>query len=153
MIAKLIVSVAILSVLVFISCSGGGVESTFEKMRNMACSGNVEGFFNYVDKDAVKESFKHETLDKFTQNASESMLAERSQGMSKQYKRTIMSGYMKSLWGNYKHWVELGESGPLCKMEITKTKGDSVTINIPGHPDVIWGFQKSDEGWELVSIL
>ncbi len=153
MITKLIALAFMLPVLISFSCGGGGPELTVEKMRALACGGDVEGFFSYIDKDAVKESVKQNTIDKFTQSASEGTLAERSQGMSKRYEESMVPAYMKTLWGNLDSWVELGESGPLCKMEITKIKGDSITISLPGQPGVIWVFKKSDGGWKLVSIL
>ncbi len=47
----------------------------------------------------------------------------------------------------------MGESGPLCNMKVINIDGNSITVNIPGHPDSLWGFDKLNGEWKLVSIL
>ncbi len=145
--------ILILSIAVLVSCNGDSIESAFQKMRQEACSSNYEGFFQYIDKQAIRENFKQDTIDKFTEGVSEDKLSERSQGMPRDYEDKIVPEHMKTLWGNYEDWVNMGESGPLCKMTIIKIYGNSITVNVPGYPDALWGFEKSNGKWELVSIL
>lgn len=152
---RLFISIMILSLSIsaLVSCSRDSVESTFQNMRKEACSANYEGFFQYIDKQAVRDNFKKQTIGNFTEGASEGKLSERSQGMPGNYEEEIVAEHMKTLWANYENWLNMGESGPLCKMKAIKVDGNSITVNIPGHPDSIWGFDKSTGGWKLVSMF
>lgn len=151
----LFISIMILSLSIAIlgSCSGESVESAFHNMRQKACDSDYQGFFQYIDKQAVRDNFKKDVVNNFTRGASEGKLSERSQGMTANYEEEIVPEHMKTLWENYKNWLNMGESGPLCKMSIINVDGNSVTANIPGHPDTIWSFNKSSGTWKLVSIL
>lgn len=142
-----------LSISVLGSCSRESVESTFQNMRQQACSSNYKGFFQYIDKQAVRNNFKKDTIDNFTEGASEGKLSERSQGVPGSYENEIVPKHMKTLWANYENWLNMGESGPLCNMKVINIDGNSITVNIPGHPDSLWGFDKLNGEWKLVSIL
>lgn len=150
---SLVPLVVIISIALLVSCSKDSVEGAFENMRQQACNSDKEGFFEYIDKQAVKENFKKDTVDNFTQGSGEAKLSERSQGMSRSYKDEIVPEHMKVLWAKYNEWLGKGQLSPLCNMSIFRTNGNSVTVKIPGHPDSIWSFQKTDGKWRVVSIL
>lgn len=148
------ISLSVFAILVLIiSCSQESIQNTIDSMRKEACNANYEGFFQYVDKRAVRKNFKEHTMKEFTQGATEAKLSERSQEIPVDYKNEFVPEHMRDLWSNYENWIDSGQSGPLCKMKIDKIDGDSVTVNIPGHPDAIWGFQKIDGTWKLQSIM
>jgi len=113
----------------------------------------IKTFFKNVDKQAVRDNLKKDTIGNFTESASEEKLSERSQEMPENYEEEIVPEYMRTLWANYENWLNMRESGPLCKMKVININGNSITVNIPGYPDSLWGYDKSNGGWKLVSII
>lgn len=147
-----IIVFTVFSVVVLMSCGGENPKTTFVKMRQDACNSNPEGFFKYLDKQAVRDKFERATIDKFTQGSSEDKLSERSQAMPRNLKNEYVTEHMNTLWSKYENWIDLGKDGPLCKMEIINSEGSIITINIPGEPNEVWGFNKSDSKWKVVFI-
>lgn len=146
---KILVAFAVIALM---SCSGENIKTTFIKMRQYACNSNTQEFFQHIDKQAVRGRFAQSTIDRFTQGASEDKLSERSQGMSPNLKNKYVSEHINTLWSKYENWIDLGKDGPLCKMEILKSEDAMITIHIPGEPDEVWGFYKSNTRWKVVSI-
>ena len=64
-------SFLILLVLILISSCGEQLENpvqVFIEMKSLACAGDVEGFYSYIDKTTVEKNFKKMTLQRMRGN-------------------------------------------------------------------------------------
>jgi len=64
-------SFLILLVLILISSCGEQLENpvqVFIEMKSLACAGDVEGFYSYIDKTTVEKNFKKMTLQRMRVN-------------------------------------------------------------------------------------
>lgn len=154
--------------LLLISCSKGGPEETFELMRQEACEGDVEGFFSYIDTDAVARDYNRQVTDRLIQ-ANENLnlilklilyttallniydILELPDGT---YATPSSAEFLdRLLWKYFKADIKKGEQSELCSIEIESSDGknDNITFSFKDE-DYIWKFKKAGKSWKLISV-
>ena len=132
----------------------GPIEIT-EDIRAMACAGELQGFYSYIDKEAVEHSLKKTELERMRKDFIFSSQAEPDGKLG--VKDIIVNSVPELIslkWQMIDDQVRAGEFGPICNMEIVRVKDEesAVKIKFPGGERTTWSFAKVGEEWKLVSI-
>ena len=126
-----------------------------EDMRARACRGEVEGFNDYIDKEAVEKELKRDELQRLRKEYVYSSSRE-PDGSVKVKERVIneLPELLLLKWELFNDQVRAGKFGPICNMEIVRVgEGEgSVKLKFPGGERSLWRFGKVGEDWKLVSI-
>ena len=159
---------AIIMALALSSCSGGSLEATVEQMRQEACEGDVEGFFSYIDTDAVARDYNWQVADRKIQANEDLNLILKLIV----YTNALLNIYDiiplydgtyatpstaefldRLLWKYFKADIKKGEQSELCSIEIdgSDTRNGNITFSFKDE-DYIWKFKKADKSWKLVSV-
>jgi len=157
-----------IAALLLISCSEGGPEETFELMRREACEGDVEGFFSYVDTDAVARDYNRQVADRLIQ-ANEDLnpilklilytpallniydILPLPDGT---YATPSTAEFLdRLLWKYFKADIKKGEQSDMCSIEIESSdRENNITTFTFKDEDYIWRFKNAGESWKLVSV-
>jgi len=121
-------------------------------MMDRACERDVEGFFNYVDKDSVVKSMEGGMQEKADAMEASSEGDEKSVEMA----RKLMKGMTSLVWMAYEVDIKRGNQSSFCQMDIVDEEktagGGTVTIELPNGLQQKWGFSKTGDAYTLVSI-
>lgn len=134
-----------------LSC-GDDPMPVFEKMKTEGCEADVQGFFSHIDKTAVRDNFTKDTLDKIKDGAYEDMLSERAQELTGHAWDSMASEYTEAVWKEYTGEVLKGKTGKICRMQIVTVNKNTVTVKMPGEPDIVWVFGKPGDALKVVSV-
>ncbi len=144
----------ILTALCLSACSSGNseIEPIFNSMKEAGCQEDMEGFFSNVSMNAMRNNFNKDTVDNIMGGAYEDKLSERAQELSGDEWEKMASRYVLSVMQHYRDEVNKGQTGQICKMQIVTVKKNTVTVKMPGEPDIKWVFGQSGKKLKLVSV-
>lgn len=147
-------TVIILAALCLSACSSGNseIKTVFESMKEAGCQKDIEGFYSHVSMNAIRNNFDKDTVDKIMGGAYEDKLSERAQELSGDEWEQMASRFVLEVMNQYKDEVIKGKTGKICKMQIVSVHKDTVTVKMPGEPDIIWIFGESGEKLKLVTV-
>ena len=158
----------IIMALALSSCSGGSPEETFELMRQEACKGDVEGFFSYVDTDAVARDYNWQVADRLIQENEDLNLITKLT----LYTNALLNIYDilelpdgtyatpssaefldRLLWKYFKADIKKGEQSEMCSIEIESSdiENNNITFSFKDE-DYKWKFKNAGKSWKLVSV-
>lgn len=126
-----------------------------EDMRARACGGELAGFNDYIDKEAVEHELKKSELERMRKDFVYSTHKEPDGSLKV---RNIIVNTVPELlslkWQLLNNQVSAGEFGPICNMELVRVgkNGSEVKIKFPGGERSTWRFAKIGQKWKLVSI-
>lgn len=167
-IATLTAIAALTLSLLLSSCSGDSLEDTVEKMRAEACAGNVEGFFSYVDTDAIARDYNRQVANRLIQENEDLNLILKFILYSKAhleiydilplydgtYATPSTAEFLdRLLWKYFKADIKKGEQSEMCSTEIdsSDTKNNIITFSFK-EEDYKWKFKNTGKSWKLVSV-
>jgi hypothetical protein len=134
------------------SCSPSP-KSTVDSMRVKACSGDIQGFFAYIDKTQVAESLKGELTGAGDQPADGWDRIGKAIGEA--VAGAIVPGMAELIWTKYEDEIKKGKSGSLCNIQIVKEekldKIAKVTVVFPSGKQQTWVLAKYDK-WLVTAI-
>ena len=150
-------SVLLLFILI---CSCGDHSETpiqlTERMKTLACAGDIEGFYSYVDKLSVEKNLKKIALEKIRENiAGKGQIKNTDPNAVRELKEIVIPSLIVLKWEVMNRELELGEAGSFCNMKVHSETEDNNTINLefPDGKNSTWGFEKRSGKLILVSIL
>jgi len=152
-------SFLILLVLILISSCGEQLENpvqVFREMKSLACAGDVEGFYSYIDKTTVEKNFKKMTLQRMRGNT---INEKERKGVDpygiREMIEVVIPNLMILKWEIMSQELKLGEAGSLCNMEVVRElEGeDAIELEFPDGKRSAWGFEKKSGEFALISIL
>jgi len=152
-------SFLILLVLILISACGEQLENpvqVFREMKSLACAGDVEGFYSYIDKTTVEKNFKKMTLQRMRGNTIDE---KERKGVDPYEIREMIEVVIPNLmilkWEIMSQELKLGEAGSLCNMKVVRElEGeDAIELEFPDGKRSAWGFEKKPGELALISIL
>ncbi|MEE9175813.1 MAG: hypothetical protein V3U19_06520, partial [Thermodesulfobacteriota bacterium] len=152
-------SFLILLVLILISSCGEQLENpvqVFREMKSLACAGDVEGFYSYIDKTTVEKNFKKMTLQRMRVNT---INEKKRKGVDpygiREMIEVVIPNLMILKWEIMSQELKLGEASSLCKMEVVRElEGeDAIELEFPDGKRSAWGFEKKSDEFALISIL
>ncbi len=146
--------ILLLPVLLIVSSCANPAVSTAEKMRAQACSGNVDKFMAYIDRYAVEDNIKEQAIEMVRKDKDEDKWESFGRKLIESAMAQVMPQLMTGVWDYLRQDVRKAKDGDICNAGIapTKDKTNTVTLTFPDGDTMYWGFEKTKDSWELVSI-
>jgi hypothetical protein len=134
------------------SCGRDDLKPVFNKMKEAGCRADVEGFFSHVNMTAIRNNFEKDTVEKIMGGAYEDKLSERAQELSGEEWEKMASRFVLAVMNQYNDEIKKGKKGKICRMQIVAADNNTLTVKMPGEPDIIWIFGKFGEQLKLVTV-
>ena len=133
-------------------CSCGNQSETpiqlAERMKALACAGDVEGFYGYVDKLSVENNLKNISTQKIREDIADP-------DAILEFEEIVIPSLVVLKWEIMNRELKSGQGGAFCNMQTQNDPGNENSINIvfPNGETSTWGFEKKAGQLILVSIL
>ena len=142
---------AIIFLLILVSC-GNQSETPIEaanRMKALACSGNMEGFYSNIDNFSVENNFKDTASERLKEEAGG------DSNSIKEFQEIVIPSLIVLKWEVMSRELANGEEGAFCNMQIVGDGENSKAVNIvfSDGKTSLWGFEERGGKLVLVSII
>lgn len=150
MIRKALYRSVIVALLLVFSC-GDSVEAPIgliERMKMQACEGDLDGFYNNIDKLSVDANLKKAILESLDNDSI-------SPEDLKETEEIIIPSLLVFKWEVLNREIKLGQEGIYCNMEVLNTTDNDGNLRLifPNGKTSVWGFEAKNGRLLLVYII
>ncbi len=124
-------------------------------MQAQACQGNIDGFFSYIDKTAVKDNLRQQAFNKLTSELPVDKMGSIGTSIIEGVVASALPLIMSELWGFLTTELEKGQDGLLCKVALAPSRSgkDTIRVTFADSVSMDWGFKhESGNIWKMISI-
>lgn len=138
--------------LMILSSCGNQSETSIDiahRMKNLACMGDVEGFYSHIDNLSVERNLQKLAIE----GIKEEVRADPSS--LREFKEIVIPSLIVLKWEVMSRDLANGEEGTFCNIQITNVQGNdkNVSILFPDGKTSSWSFEDNSGRLVLVSIV